>query len=102
MDPPEIKMILPDKRILHLGGFSIGVIHGWGSPKGLEERVFSSFDGEKLDAIIYGHSHIPANYVNSNILFFNPGSPTDTRFAKSNSIGILTLDTKISGEIIKF
>ncbi len=101
MDPPEIRSMLPEKRVLRLQGFTIGVIHGWGSPAGLEDRIFTAFDEYKIDAIVFGHSHNAVSHVNNNLLFFNPGSPTDNRFAKTNSIGILTLDKEITGEILK-
>lgn len=101
MDGHEIREILPEKRIIKLEGFSIGLIHGWGSPKGLEDRILSSFKNEHVDAIVYGHSHNPSNHNINNILLFNPGSPTDKRFASRNSLGILTIDTTISGEIIE-
>lgn len=101
MDPPEIRKILPKKKVLNVGGFSIGIIHGWGSPQGLEERIITAFERQQIDAIVYGHSHTASNHLKDGILFFNPGSPTDTRFAKFNSIGILTLGKEISGEIIK-
>ena len=32
MDPSEIKRRLPEKRVVELAGFSIGIMHGWGSP----------------------------------------------------------------------
>jgi len=34
-------------------------------------------------------------------LFFNPGSPTDNRFAKYRSIGFLELGDTIEGTIVK-
>ncbi len=100
MDPEGIRNMLPEKRIVNLGGFAIGLIHGWGAPAGLEDRVFSSFYGEKVDAIVYGHSHNPLNRLKNKILLFNPGSPTNNRFSETNSMGILTLGEKITGEII--
>jgi hypothetical protein len=100
MDSPDIKHRLPDKRIVQLAGFSIGIIHGWGSPSGLQERVIAAFAGNRLDAIIYGHSHRAFCGLIDGVLVFNPGSPTDTRFADVCTLGILTLDKTISGEIV--
>ena len=100
MDPEGIKKMLPEKRIINLGGFAIGLIHGWGAPAGLEDRVFSSFYGKGVDVIVFGHSHHPLNRLKNEILLFNPGSPTDNRFSETNSMGILTLGEKITGEII--
>ncbi len=101
MDASAIRARLPEKRVLQLGGFSIGIIHGRGAPNGLEERILQEFAGEKPDAIVYGHSHLPANHLKNGILLFNPGSPTDRRHAPFPSIGILTLSDTLTGEIVK-
>jgi len=101
MDAHEIRAIVPEKTVVELGGFSIGVMHGGGSPNGLEDRLLSAFKAEHVDVIIYGHSHNPVNHRINNILLFNPGSPTDKRFARCNSIGILTIQETITGEIIE-
>ncbi len=101
MDGHQIKQRLPQKRIVSLGGFSIGLMHGWGSPDGLEERIVSKFENENPDAIIYGHSHKACSKEKNGRLLFNPGSPTDTRLTAFCSIGILSLGQTISAEIIR-
>jgi len=98
MDGWEIAKRLPEKRVITLGGVDIGVIHGGGAPSGLEERVLSSFNA--VSCIVFGHSHNPVNKMKNGVLLFNPGSPTDSRFTKKNSIGYLTIGEDISGEIV--
>ena len=100
MDSFGIRKILPDKKIVQAGNFSIGLIHGFGSPFNLTKRIRNQFH-ERVDAIVFGHSHSQMNKVIDGVLFFNPGSPTDKVFAKSNSYGILTVNDDIKGEIIK-
>ena len=101
MDPPELRSLLRDKLIVNLEGVKIGVTHGWGAPHDLEERVRKLFDPERLRCIIYGHTHSGANHTRGNILFFNPGSPTDTYHAKVNSIGYLDIqEGEIEGNIV--
>jgi len=102
MDSMAIRNRVPKEIIINLGGFAICVVHGWGSPAGLEDRVLSSFNNKKLDAIIYGHSHQAKNEMRDGILLFNPGSPTDNRRAAFHSMGILTLEDTITGEILYF
>jgi hypothetical protein len=97
MDPLDIRKAFSQKRIVELGGFQIGLIHGGGSPFGIESRVREEFD--KVDVIVYGHSHTPANHQAKNILFFNPGSPTRS-FIHRATLGILYIGEKIEGEII--
>jgi len=100
MDPSEVSSELPSKLIIKINNFKIGLIHGNGPPEGIRERILKEFN-ENLDCIIFGHTHKPFNGIENNILFFNPGSPTDTVFTNINSIGILRINNKIKGEIIK-
>ena len=51
--------------------------------------------------LVFGHSHQPMNEIKDGILHFNPGSPTDKIFAPFNSYGILEINDKINGKIIK-
>ncbi|MGA2468515.1 MAG: metallophosphoesterase family protein [Thermodesulfobacteriota bacterium] len=98
MDPPDIRKAFPHKRIIEIGGFRIGLIHGGGSPFGIESRVKEEFD--EVAAIVYGHTHTPANHQVKNILFFNPGSPTRS-FIHRATLGILHIGEEIEGKIIK-
>jgi hypothetical protein len=100
MDSADLRLILNEKEIIETGRFRIGLIHGHGAPKDLMETVRGQFNG--VDAIVYGHAHAPTNIVKGGILFFNPGTPTDTIFADVNTYGILEItDKKIAGKIIK-
>ena len=94
MDSAEIKSSLPVKEIIEVGNKKIGITHGSGNPWRIERRVRKMFDQDKVDIIVYGHSHQAQNKVIDNILFFNPGKAT-------NSFGILTIEgEKVKGEII--
>lgn len=93
MDSSELRNLLPEKEIIEVGSKRIGIVHGWGAPLRMEHKVKSVFTGEKLDAIIFGHSHFSQNKVIDGILFFNPGKA-------SRSFGILTVEEDIKGEII--
>src|SRR4030042_1499973 len=72
MDPIDIRTVLPEKKIVEIGGFRFCLIHGWGSPRGLEERVLTQFN--EVDVIVYGHSHRAMNEMVHGGLFFNPGA----------------------------
>lgn len=98
MDPSEIRKAFPQKRIVELGGFRIGLIHGGGAPFGMESRIRDEFD-EEVDAIVYGHTHTPANHRVKNLLFFNPGSPTRS-YLNQPTLGMLHFGEKIEGDII--
>ena len=84
-----------------MGAFNVGVTHPseGGSPFGIEKRIKSKF--EKIDAIIFGHTHTPKNEVMDGILFFNPGSITGKYPAQHKTFGILEIDKKVKGKIVK-
>ena len=98
MDTVDVRERFPKKEIVEVGGFRLGLIHGWGSPLGIERRIRSEFND--VHAIIYGHSHRPSNHADEGVLFFNPGTATGFRMAGSNSIGILDIADTIKGTII--
>jgi len=99
MDSEEVIESLPTKRIINVRGHRIGLIHGWGDPFGMEDRIRGEF--EDVACLVYGHTHHPVNEKKDGTLFFNPGSPTDRRFSPYNSIGILDVSETIEGHIIK-
>lgn len=98
MDPLEMRAILPDRKVLNIGKYRVGLIHGWGSSEGLEERIQPLF--HDVDVIVYGHSHKAVNHVKDGILFFNPGTATGYSSSGVHSIGILEFGETVSGTII--
>jgi putative phosphoesterase len=101
MDPPELKNLLPEKMVFEKKGMRFGLIHGWGGPYDLEDRIEKLFKNDEVKCIIYGHSHKSANHKRGEILFFNPGSPYDNYYAKEHSIGYVSIhNDDIRGDII--
>ena len=98
MDNLSVKEKLPEYLLFEIKGFKFVLIHGWGSPRGIEEKILARFDD--VDCIVYGHTHQPANYKKGNVLFFNPGSAADRHFASSRTIAILEIDKEVAGRII--
>ena len=99
MDSAAIKKILPRKQVIKIGKFKIGLTHGAGSPTFTEMDLMGEF--EDVDCIVYGHTHSPANHLVDGILFFNPGALAGRRNANGGSIGILEIDDKVRGRIIR-
>ncbi len=93
MDSRELKTVLPVKEIVEIENKRIGITHGSGSSGGTEERVRKMFGSDRIDIIVYGHSHKSQNKVIDDILLFNPGKAAD-------SFGILTITGEAKGEII--
>ena len=98
MDSYHLQELNPVKTVINAGGFKVGLIHGWGSPVGIENRIRSEFDD--IDILVYGHTHNATFHTKDGVLFFNPGSPTCKRFAANNTIGILEIGERINPRII--
>jgi len=94
MDQSDAQPVLKTKKTLHIAGKKICLMHGYGSPKKLTEVLKKEFLDQKPDIIVFGHSHAPMNQYIDGVLFFNPGSPTDTVFAPYRSYGIIEIDGK--------
>jgi len=101
MDEASIRVALPRSQVIQCGSYAIGIFHGEGHPNQLLDSIKQEFVNKKVDAIVFGHSHHPMNEMIDGILFFNPGSPTDTVFAPYRSYGILEVDGSIKGRIVK-
>jgi putative phosphoesterase len=89
-DGPEIVRKFGLRKILEFEGKRIGLVHGHGTGyrKDTESMALEAFKDTKLDALIYGHSHIPVLKRSGEMMIFNPGSPTDKRRQPLYSFGI--------------
>ena len=92
MDSAELKRTLPQKELFVVNRKKVGLIHGWGAPWGIADRVKEMFGD--VDIIIFGHSHQTCNQHIGGSLLFNPGRASD-------SFGLLTIDDEVRAEIIK-
>jgi uncharacterized protein len=101
MDSNIIKKQFPEKKIIQLGKFKIGIIHGYGAPDNIVNYAREMFAGNTLDCVIYGHSHIPSIEYIDETIYFCPGSPTDKVFAPYNSFGVLEINDIITPKIIR-
>jgi len=98
MDDQVVAQSLPSKRVIPVGGFTIGLIHGWGAPVGLAGRVAGEFEG--VDCIVFGHSHRPMNARQQGVLMFNPGSVSKGLLG-SGTVGLITVEQELSAQIVK-
>lgn len=101
MDPDEVRKALPEKEILKIGNYNVGIMHGYGAPNKLIDLLSSVFKDSNVNLVVFGHSHAPVNEKRGDILFFNPGSATDKIFSPYNSYGIVEINDKIEARIIK-
>jgi hypothetical protein len=99
MDGSEVHLKLPSKKVLSLGGYSVGLIHGKYKIDMQQEMIMKEF--ERVDLIVYGHSHKPFWGKVEGVYFLNPGSPTDKRHAPYNSVALLHVGDELKAEIIR-
>ncbi|MFS0559985.1 metallophosphoesterase family protein [Terribacillus sp. 179-K 1B1 HS] len=92
IDSPELIDKLPKKQLLNFHGLKIGLTHGHGKGKTTEQRARAEFHKVAIDLLIYGHSHIPIHKKESDLVLFNPGSPTDKRRQEQFSFGELIVE----------
>ncbi len=101
MDSAEVRLNLPQKEIIRAGDYKIGLMHGYGNPEQMLDKLREEFKNDDVDLIVFGHSHRPFDEKVDDIRYFNPGSATDEIFAPYKSYGIIEIDDKIKTKIIK-
>ena len=79
---------------IEIDGFRIYVLH-----------ILTELDpqaADKVDAVIYGHSHQPKIETKNGTLFFNPGSAGPRRFRLPITVGRMTAERgKLRAEIVE-
>jgi uncharacterized protein len=86
---------IPETDVLEVDGLSIYILH-----------ILESLDLKPktagIDAIIYGHSHVPKQEIKDGVLYFNPGSAGPRRFQHPVTIGkLIVQDGKIRAELVQ-
>jgi putative phosphoesterase len=114
---------LPVARRIPVGECVIGLAHG-DVPYSAENKphmlmnapgnrrtaanALSHFErDEAVNCVVFGHSHLPLEMTlqvaGREVLLFNPGSPTDRRYAPDFSCGLLRVDGRsIEAELIRW
>jgi uncharacterized protein len=103
MDEGALKKGLPLKETIICGEVKIGVTHGHlGETRDALKNAQTLFKDDKMDVVIFGHSHQAFNEKVGPTLYFNPGSPNDMVRAKFFSYGLISIEAgKIKAEIIR-
>ena len=102
VDDHQLLGLLPLKKIVEVGGFKIGITHGHGKGKTTEKRAISVFEGEKVDCIIFGHSHIPVKRFEGDILILTQVRQQTKEDKSSFLLECYPLGDKIAAEHIFF
>jgi len=86
VDDPDLRQRLPESRIVDIDGARIALVHDSGPGRGRLERLRLRFPA--VQAVVFGHSHIPLHESAGGFQIFNPGSPTDRRRQPVHTMGL--------------
>ena len=87
VDESGLWRVLPAELTLDLGGHRMIVVHDAGPRRGRLPRLRRRHPD--AEAVIFGHSHLPALEESEGFQIFNPGSPTERRRTPSHSMGLI-------------
>jgi putative phosphoesterase len=90
VDSEELRRLLPEARLVDVGGAQLAVVHDAGPSKRRLERMRLRFPD--ADAVVFGHSHIPLHEERDGFQIFNPGSPTDRRRQPRHTMGLARVE----------
>lgn len=103
-DGPEIVAAYGRRAVVVAGSVRMGIVHGDGNRGTTPDRAAGAFPEERMDAICFGHSHIPLEHrLPGGGLLLNPGSPTDKRRMPRYTYALLHLRADgVFSEIVAF
>lgn len=78
---------LPKDAVLHVEDVNIYVIHN------LDNLSFTP-DPNKIDVVVYGHTHRYKQYYENDVLYINPGSVSEPRGGQYPHMYILEIEGK--------
>jgi putative phosphoesterase len=96
-DSPELKRLLPERKVIEVEGVRIGLVHkaSHALGPGIELRAREM----EVDVLVFGHLHRP--YVErDNKLLICPGSPTVPRMSPPTVVEIEIMEGKVGGRIV--
>ncbi len=92
-----------EEEIIEIKGKKIFLTHGhrYDVRYGLDNIIYRGMELE-VDMVLFGHTHIPVNIREKDMIIMNPGSPSFPRglFA-DKTFGVIEIDSEINTEIIK-
>jgi len=83
----------PSEELIELGGHRFFIAHG--HKYGVKTDCLSFIQKARalrVDAAIYGHTHVPSMFMRHGILFLNPGSTHQGRQGSVRSCAVVTIE----------
>jgi hypothetical protein len=102
MDGYPLDEILMMTEVVELDGVRFGLFHGAGSPFDIQERIQQRFTArDKVEFIVFGHTHKPLIRQSGKVTLLNPGSLMDS--SRSGKRTYMVFDTQEKTvEILEF
>jgi hypothetical protein len=85
-DSPEVKSLLPERRVVEVEGVRIGLVHQASHSADTTGATFLAREME-VDALVFGHLHRPVMKQGPQLLI-SPGSPTEPRLSAPSAAEI--------------
>jgi putative phosphoesterase len=86
---------IAETELLEVDGASIYILH-------ILENLDLQPKAAGIQAVIYGHSHVPKQEMKDGVLYFNPGSAGRKRFNLPVTVGKLIVDAgKIRSQVVQ-
>ncbi|GAC1318901.1 MAG: YfcE family phosphodiesterase [Thermoleophilaceae bacterium] len=89
-DCDELQKRLPESLVIGAAGARLAIVHDAGPARGRLERMRRRFPD--VDALVFGHSHIPLHERDGDFQIFNPGSPTERRRSPAHTMGVARVE----------
>ena len=94
-----------EERVIEIGGKRMFITHGhnYGVKSGLDRLIYKAIE-LKVDACLFGHTHIPELFTHGGIVFLNPGSTVYPDIDTVRSYGLLRIsdEGKITGKLLNY
>lgn len=84
----------PLTRELETPAGRIALTHGHlpNAPSTNPTKMIAHFAKFQPEIIVFGHSHIPCHEEIAGVTLFNPGSASQSRWGRSNTVGMITVE----------
>lgn len=96
-DSVEVRGAYPARQQLSVHGHRLVLIHAHADGRTALAAARSVTDA---DVVLFGHSHRAWSSVEDGRILFNPGSPTDRRWAPYRSFGLLEIGESVTASIV--
>jgi putative phosphoesterase len=102
-DDAGLHELIPAEVRFTVGTFRFAMIHGHGGQSARSEARRIANGDDRVDCVVYGHSHIPLIEREGETILFNPGSATDRRWGDYFGVGLIVVTAdEIKPELVLF